>query len=89
MIPRHLPATRGDENLLADIDHDGGQILPRRLDAPDQGGRERRVAVIAIKRDIAGLGRIGDERAYPCLHLGEPLANIGRARPHGAREVAR
>ena len=65
------------------------RLRPGSRQALGQRGRERRVAALAVERDVARLRRVGDERADARLHLRQPLADGGRARAHGARQVAR
>src|SRR5690606_3155491 len=63
VVPGHLAAAGGGDDVLPDLDHGGGQVAAGRRRVLDERGGERRVAAGAVEGDVAGLGRVGDERA--------------------------
>ena len=58
-------------------------------DVLDERAGKRRVAPRAVERDVARLRREADQRADPGFDRGQTVPDLGRARAHGAREVAR
>jgi hypothetical protein len=63
MVPRHLLAVRRGHYILANHDHRRRQVMPLGAHVLDERSGERRVAPLAVERDIPGLRRVRDEGA--------------------------
>ena len=74
VLPGHLVAAGGGEDVLAHRDQHRGDVLAGRVEVAEQRLGEEAVPPDAVVGDVVGLGGEGEEEAGGVADAGEPVA---------------